>query len=157
MDTAVYSIVPASGRPMGFMIPLAVVLVVVFAVTGWAVFRSVSGARNATFELSPEGLRIRGDLWGRAIPASALRGAAARLVDLRSEPGLAPRRRTAGTAIPGYRSGWFRLASREKALLYLTTSEGVVYCPTSGGYSLLLSVRDPERFLAHLRRVAPSP
>ena len=156
MET-VYTLVPPQGRASSALWIVPVVLFVIFAVVGVLVSKTIAGARGSTFALSPAGLRIRGDLWGRTLPAAHLRGASARVVDLRSEPALAPRSRTAGTAIPGYRSGWFRLANGEKALLYLTTSEGVVYCPTSAGYSLLLSVRDPERFLAHLRRVAPSP
>ena len=61
-----------------------------------------------------------------------------------------------GTAVPGYRSGWFRLANGEKALLYVTARERVVHVPTTEGFCLLLSVSEPERFLEHLKRVAPA-
>lgn len=61
-----------------------------------------------------------------------------------------------GTAVPGYRSGWFRLANGEKALLYLTASDRVVHVPTTEGFSLLLSVSEPERFVEQLRSVAPA-
>ncbi len=156
MDTAVYQIVPPAGRAPGVLWLVPALLLVVFAVVGVMVARTVSGARNATFTLSPASLTIRGDLWGREIPASHLRWAAARVVDLAHEPSLAPRRRTAGTAIPGYRSGWFRLADGQKALLYLTVTDRAVLLPTTEGFALLLSPADPDGFVAHVRRVAPA-
>jgi hypothetical protein len=54
--------------------------------------------------------------------------------------------------LPGYASGWFDLASGESALLYLTDRQRAVYVPTDLGFSLLLSPRDPDAFLAALRR-----
>jgi hypothetical protein len=111
------------------------------------------GARTARFELSDEGLRLRGDLYGRVIPASELRGSAARRVDFGTMPELTPARRTLGTGLPGYQAGWFRLRNGEKALLYLTDRNRAVYVPTTAGYSVLLSPADPDAFLAALRRI----
>lgn len=156
MDTVVYTIVPPQGKAFSALwIPL-VLFVVVFLVAGVFVAKSIAGARRSTFSLSSAGLTIRGDLWGRTIPVSHLRGAQARVVDLRDEPALSPRRRTAGTGLPGYRSGWWRLANGEKSLLYLTTTDRAVHVPTTEGFSLLLSVSEPERLVEHLRRVAPA-
>jgi hypothetical protein len=118
---------------------------------------SLLGARSARFEVSPEGLRLRGDLYGRLIPVGDLRGAAARRVDFAREPALQPRVRTLGTALPGYRAGWFRLRNGEKALLYLTDRARAVYIPTNVGYSVLLSPRDPDGFLQALRAVNDYP
>ncbi|MDQ3949722.1 MAG: PH domain-containing protein, partial [Gemmatimonadota bacterium] len=117
---------------------------------------TVTGSRTATFELSPAGLRLRGDLYGRRLPASALRGGAARVVDLEREPALSPRRKTIGTALPGYRAGWFRLGNGEKALVYVTDRRQVVYVPTRAGYSVLLSVDRPAEFVDRLRAIAPA-
>jgi hypothetical protein len=58
--------------------------------------------------------------------------------------------RTVGTALPGYRSGWFRLANGEKALVYVTDPSRVVYVPTTDGYSLLLSVAETDQFVDRL-------
>lgn len=156
MDTVVYTLVPPQGKASTALWIMPVVLAIVLLVVGVLVTKTIAGARSSTFALSSAGLTIRGDLWGRTVPAAHLRGATARVVDLRSEPSLSPRRRTAGTAIPGYRSGWWRLASGEKSLLYLTAPHRVVYVPTTEGFSLLLSVSDPERFVEQLRRVAPA-
>lgn len=156
MDTVVYTLVPPQGKASTALWFPPIILVVVLLVVGILVTKTIAGAKSSTFALSSSGLTIRGDLWGRTIPAAALRGGSARIVDLQSEPSLAPRRRTAGTAIPGYRSGWWRLASGEKSLLYLTATDRAVHVPTTEGFSLLLSVDAPERFVAQLKRVAPA-
>lgn len=155
MET-VYTLVPPPGKTStALWVP--VVLVLLISLVGiLVVIKSLSGARSSTFTLSPAGLVIRGDLWGRTIPTAQLRGAQARVVDLSAEAALVPRRRTAGTGLPGYRSGWWRLENGEKALIYVTTTDRVVHVPTTQGYVLLLSVSEPERFLAQLRDVAPA-
>lgn len=156
MDTVVLALVPPQGKASAALgVPL-VLVVLVSLVGSFAVVKSLAGARGTTFTLPPAGLAIRGDLWGRTIPAALLRGAEARVVDLSAEPPLFPKRRTAGTGLPGYRSGWWRLANCEKALLYVTTMDRVVFVPTTDGYSLLLSVSEPERFVEHVKRVAPA-
>ena len=153
---SVYTLVPPPGKT-STVLWIPVVLVLLISLVGvLVVYKSLSGARSSTFTLSPAGLTIRGDLWGRTIPAAQLRGALARVVDLRAETALTPTRRTAGTGLPGYRSGWWRLENGEKALIYLTTTERVVHVPTTAGYSVLLSVTEPERFVAQLREVAPA-
>ena len=58
-------------------------------------------SRHVKFEVSPEGLAIRGDLYGRRLPAASLLREEARAVDLTEEPELPPgvadqRRRSAG-------------------------------------------------------------
>ena len=117
---------------------------------GWAAWST----RNSRAEITPAGLRLVGDLWGRTIPLDRLELDDARVVDLRGEPDLAPHRRTMGTALGNYSAGWFRLRSGEKALLYLSDRRQVVYIPTLDGYSLLLSQSEPQRFLEALHDAA---
>jgi Bacterial PH domain len=145
-----FPIIPGQVRVLWLALPILSI-----AVAGIGVFvYSLSAARTARFEVSSEGLRLRGDFYGRLIPARSLRLDIARAVDLRNEPTLEPVLRTAGTAISGYRAGWFRLRDGERALLYVTDPAHVAYVPTSDGYSVLLSVADPVAFLASLRRNA---
>jgi hypothetical protein len=151
----VFHIVPATARWAWLFLLLALpVLAVAAAISLVGV--SLRGSQTSTFEVQADGLRLRGDLYGRKVPASQLRGGAARVVDLDQERSLRPRRKTIGTAVPGYRSGWFRLANGEKALLYLTAMRRVVYVPTRAGYSLLLSVDRPDEFIERLRAIAPA-
>jgi hypothetical protein len=131
------------------LIPLGVLLLV-----GAILGASVNGARNSTFEVSSEGLRIRGDWYGRVIPANHLVPGTARRVDLARSPELTPGRRTLGTGLPGYQAGWFRLRNGDSALLYLTDRSKAVYVQTTEGYGVMLSPSEPDRFLAALNRVA---
>jgi Bacterial PH domain len=122
------------------------------AFAGWS-------SRNVHFELSPTGLRVRGSLFGRAIPRADLQPEKGRAVSIEAEPQLKPILRTFGTGLIGYGEGWFRLRNGDKALLYLTDRTHVVDLPTRKGYRILLSVRDPEHFLHLARRIwgAPEP
>jgi hypothetical protein len=131
------------------LIPLGV-LVLVGAILG----ASINGARNSTFEVSSEGLRIRGDWYGRMIPASQLVPGTARRVDLALSPELTPGRRTMGTGLPGYQAGWFRLRNGDRALLYLTDRSKAVYVQTTDGYGVMLSPSEPEKLVAALNTVA---
>jgi len=152
MPTAeTFVIAPAGTRPLWFLIPALLVLLAGMALLGATWF----GSQRASFEVSPAGLRLRGDLYARLIPAAQLQGGAARLVDLRTTPQYRPTRRTVGTGLPGYAAGWFRLATGEKALLFLTDRSRVVYIPTRAGYVVLLSPADPAGLVAALQRVAP--
>jgi len=146
-----FPIAPATSRYIWFLIPALILLI------GAAVLlvASVRGAHASTFEVGPDGLRLRGDLWGRLIPRAELRVDLARRVDLTQEEGLRPKSRRMGTALPGYQAGWFRLRNGEKALLYLTDRTRAVYVPTTAGYVLLLSPVDPDGFLSRLRGETP--
>jgi hypothetical protein len=150
-----YSIVPAGQKPLYFLYAVVAFLTIVVIAVGAALVKTVQGSQSATFELSGAGLRLRGDFYGREIPAAQLRGAGARVVNLQQESGLLPKSRRFGTGMPGYSAGWFRLANGEKALVYLTRRERVVYVPTTNDYSLLLSVDRPDEFVLQLRHVAP--
>jgi Bacterial PH domain len=147
----IFPIAPAASRYLWFMIPVVVILLGAVALLA----TSIRGAQSSTFEIRPDGLRLRGDLWGRFIPKAELRVDLARRVDMTQEAGLRPKWRRIGTALPGYQSGWFRLRNGDKALLYLTDRTRAVYVPTTAGYVLLLSPSDPDGFLSTLRAGTP--
>ena len=146
--TQTFPIVPGSARGLWVAVPLAWVLAGVTALLAFSLW----SARHARFEVSPAGLRLRGDMYGRLVPAAALDLAHARAVDLGAERALQPVARTNGVGLPGYRAGWFRLRDGERALLYVTDASRVAYVPTRAGYAVLLSVADPAAFIASLRR-----
>lgn len=148
-----FQIAPAAARILWFVPALVgVVLVIVIAVVG----RSLAGARTSHFVVSSAGLELHGDWYGRMIPASQIRGGEARRVDFSAEPGLVPTRRSMGTGVPGYQSGWFRLRNGERVLLYLTDRSRAVYVPTDAGYNLLLSPAEPDAFVSALRAATPT-
>ena len=146
----IFAISPASSKPLWFLAVICVLLAgVVFALA----FTAYSSCTSRV-ELENNQIRLVGDFWGRDIPFKMLNVEGARVVDLTKNSELSPKHRTFGTGLPGYASGWFRLQNGEKALAYLTQRQNVVYVPTSDGYSLLLSVEEPERFLQALQNRA---
>ena len=150
--TETFPIIPASPKVLYVICCLVLLLMLVILALLTA---SISGARNSRFELSDEGLRIRGDLYGRLIPAAQLRVADAGMTNLTTDPELRLSWRTLGTSIGGYNSGWFRLKNGDKALVYVTDRTRVVQIPTTAGYRVLLSVSDPEAFLTRLQAISP--
>jgi len=143
--------IPATGKTMWLLFTLALFLLFLLGLFGHIAYSS----RNVRFEISPEGLRIRGDIYGRMVPAVSLIAGESKRIDLQKESPYRPRLRTNGIGLPGYRSGWWKLRNGEKALLFVTDLSNVVYVPTRQGYCLLLSPERPEVFLQSLRMVSP--
>ncbi len=137
-----FGIVPASNAPFIFIVAIGIffiLLIGLFAFIGYS-------ARNAKFEVSESGLRIKGGIYGRFIPKEEIVGEGVEIINLNVSQEYKPRIRTNGIGLPGYSEGWFKLRNSEKALLFVTDRSKVVYIPTSQGYSVLLSVRDSEEF-----------
>ena len=118
-------------------------------------------SQKTNFQVSSQGLRIKGDLYGRLIPQSKLIIESAREINLNQESQYQPKFRTFGTGLPGYKAGWFRLkngdrlwrwAEPNRALLYLTDYQRVVLFPTTDNYLLLLSIQQPDQFLNTLKQ-----
>jgi hypothetical protein len=150
--TEVFHIVPATikwGVTAALLLPLLLVVVIVVAIT----YSMLSSSQRSTFELSASGLRLRGDFYGRTIPAAHLKTSEVARIDIDAGP-YRPTARTNGIAVPGYRAGWFRLRNGHKGLLYVTDPKHVVVVPTTEGYDVLLSVADADRFVERLRAVA---
>jgi len=148
--TDVFSIAPAPARALYFLGGVCLFLALVMALLLWITYSS----QHSRVEIGADRLRLVGDLWGRSIPLAALDLGRAQVLDLARAPERRPASRRLGTGLPGYASGWFRLANGEKALLYLTDWRRVAYVPTTEGYSLLLSVEDPQALLDALVRRA---
>ena len=147
-----FQIIPAGSRGIWVVFGLVMLMFLGVAALLYATGR---GSTKSRFELSDEGLRIHGDLYGQLIRQSSLKGGSARVVNLDVDTAFAPKRRTMGTAVPGYRAGWFRLRNGREALVYLTDRTQAVHVPTTAGFDLLLNPQDPERFVERLRAIAP--
>lgn len=144
----IFAISPASPKPLWLLGIICILMAVILAALAYTAYSS----RHSSVEIDSNRIKLVGDFWGREIPFKLLNISDARILDLTATTEYAPKRRTFGTGLPGYASGWFRLRNGEKALVYLTKRDKVVYLPTSDGYSLLLSVEDPQRFIQTLQR-----
>ncbi len=141
-----YWIVPATTRVLWFFIPIAIIMVGVLALLA----AGAAGTQRSRIELHEDRLRVRGDLYGRAIAYDRLIIENARLVNLHGEPALMPVSRRVGSGLPGYRAGWFRLRNGRKALIYVTDMTRVLFIPTREDYDILFSAQQPDRLLEEL-------
>ena len=142
----VFGIVPAAPRSLIFLAAIVLLLLAILTMLGYFAYSS----QATRFELREEGLAIRRTLYGRTIAWSSLRLDEATAVNLHDSPELRPTMRTNGIGLPGYGAGWFRLRGG-RGLLFVTDRSRIVAIPTTEGYTLMISVADPEHFLARLR------
>lgn len=141
-----FLIPPAPPRALWFLGVIALLLLGLLLLFAYFAYSS----RATRYEVSAAGLSIRGTLYGRSLPWSSLQVEDARVVDLKEAPEFQPNLRTNGLGLPGYQAGWFRLRRAGKGLVFLTDRSRVVVVPTTLGYTLLLSAREPERLLEAL-------
>lgn len=145
----IFPIIPATTTPWAVLIPVFVLLLGLVVLFAWFAYST----RHVRCEVSSDGVKIAGDIYGRMIPARDLVTAQARALDLTKDTDYALARRTNGTGLPGYKAGWFRLRNGEKALAFVTDAKSVAYVPTRAGYAVLVSVAEPARFLEALRAI----
>jgi hypothetical protein len=143
----VFPIIPASAKPIWLLAAVCILLTAILFALAYTAY----SARHSRFEVADGQFNLVGDFWARSIPIESIRTEQAEILDLTKQSEYAPKRRTFGTGLPGYASGWFRLKNGDSALAYLTLRESVVYLPTSLGYSLLLSAERPQELVAALR------
>jgi len=111
-------------------------------------------AHNIQYAINPQGLTIKNAIfYGRTIRKDEIAIDGARIINLNEEPAYKPALRTNGIGLPGFQSGWFRLKNKEKALLFVTDYQKVLYLPTTKDYSLLISVTDPETMLEKMKEM----
>jgi hypothetical protein len=108
-------------------------------------------------QLDVGGLEIATTFYKQRIPLADLKLDAARVVRLDEHPDLKPMLKSNGYALPGFRSGWFRLRNWQKAFVATSDGERTLWLPTTRGLGLLLQPRDPQRLLDRLRELASLP
>jgi len=146
----VFPIAPAGSGPFIFFIVLALVMLTVATLF----FFFAYSTRSLRFELAGNGLSIKGDMYGRTIPYHTLMLDEMRVLNLDHDADFRPHRKTNGSALPNFRTGWFRLRNGAKSLLFVTDASRVVMIPTRDGYTLMLSPGDTDGFIAALKASA---
>ncbi|MEQ8859317.1 MAG: PH domain-containing protein [Pseudomonadales bacterium] len=119
-------------------------LATVFAWFAWSTLRMPVSIAEGSLNLSLP-------FYGRSLPLASLNLEDARIVTIDASSPLRPRVRTNGIGLPGYSVGWFKLKDGSKALLALTSRRDVLYVPTTDGFVVLLSPKDPQRVLSELQ------
>ena len=142
-----FPITAPTSTPQGVLGGVCILLLVMVAFFAFMAF----GMGREKFQISAEGLKISASFYGRSIPAHDLDVARAQVVDLNVDPDYRLTRKTNGTGMPGYQTGWFRTSNGSKALAFVTDKRHVVCIPTRQDYTVLLSVDNPQEFLHALK------
>lgn len=145
----VFEITQAPESVSWFFGGVLLLLLSIGAATAWIYVKST----NAAVRIEGQVLTLDAAFYGRSIPLSAIRLRDVRAVQVAEGMPLAPKRRTNGIGLPGFRLGWFRLGNGERALLAMNGGGQAVYVPTTEGYSLLVTLRRPVVFIEALRTV----
>jgi hypothetical protein len=137
----VFPIIPATAGPIWLFVGILVFMLCIVSLFGYIAFSS----RHVRLEVEASELRIRGDIYGRTIPATAVLVDEMKALNLKRDTAYGLSWRTNGSGLPGYKSGWFKLMNGEKALVFVTDPTQILYIPTRDGYSVLLSVAEPDK------------
>src|SRR5579883_3454683 len=92
----VFPIVPAAGGASGTLLAIGALLVGLLILFGYIAYST----RHVRFEISADGLKISGGIYGRTILAQDLLPAEARAMDLTAEREYRPSWRTNGVGLP---------------------------------------------------------
>jgi hypothetical protein len=152
MDTIVYInslIQPKEGT--GFipilMIGLMLVIIIPLIILTFGIISSI---KNTTLTLTEKELIIKSAFYGRKIPLENIMIDEIRGISLDENTDYNLSIRTNGTALPQFKSGWFRLKNREKALVFITDKNNVVLIPTKD-YLLLFSMNNIDEFINKIK------
>ena len=152
MDTVLYfnSLIQPKGGT-GFVPVFMVVLILVIVIPLTILTIGImSSLKNTTLTLTEEGLIIKSAFYGRKIPLENILIDGIRGINLDENTEYNLSIRTNGTALPQFKSGWFRLKDREKALVFITDKNSVVLIPTKD-YLVLFSMNNIDEFISKIK------
>ncbi len=115
------------------------------------VVASLAGGSRPSVVLEAGRLEVGSGPFAHHVALSDVIGDDVRRVNLQDEPELALGWRTWGTALPGFRSGWFRLKQGGRAWVHFRDPSRVVVVPTRADHVLLLEPLEPAALVARLR------
>lgn len=110
--------------------------------------------RRHGLSLSPVSLEVRTSFYSDRVALSELMLDQARVIDLHEHREFNPGRKSNGYALPGFKSGHFRLRNGEKAFVAVAGERRALWLPAKRGKGLLLQPGQPEALLTRLRELA---
>lgn len=146
--TKIFPIIPAPDKTLWVISLIFILLLGLNLLFGYLTY----SVRHVEFKVTDQALEIRGDIYGKKLPKTDLKIDQALIINLDQNKPYQPKWRTNGVGLPGYLSGWFRLKNGEKALLFITKTNQVIYLPTTKGYAVMMSVKQPEELIQALHQ-----
>lgn len=131
---------------------------IVLVAMGFVALYLALGLRKISVVVEADALVINAPFYGRRIPRGALKLDQIKVRNGIEDDSVNPRKfgRKNGIALPGHRVGWYRSKTGERALELVTDLGRVVSIPTTEGYSVFVSVDQPDELVAALKNPAGS-
>lgn len=79
---------------------------------------------------------------------------AASIINLENDKEHRPILKTNGYAVPGFKSGWFRLRNKQSAFCAIGPGRKILMIPTNKGHCLMLGTLTPDKTLEQLKQWA---
>jgi len=152
MDTILYVnslIQPKEGTGFVPILMIGLMLVIIIPLI-ILTFGIISSIKNTTLTLTEKEIVIKSAFYGRKIPLENIMIDGIKRVSLDENTDYNMAIRTNGTALPQFKSGWFRLKNREKALVFITDKNNVALIPTKD-YLLLFSMDNIDEFINKIK------
>ncbi len=99
-------------------------------------------------------LLVRSSMFAARTDIAQIDLAHARVLDLAEHGEYAPTRKSIAYALPGFKSGYFRMRNGQRAFCLVTDASRVLALPVRDGRWLLLSPEQPRQLLQDLQRLA---
>ncbi|MBP7382210.1 hypothetical protein KBA39_07385 [Myxococcota bacterium] len=142
--------IAATSRGAGTFL-LVISAVVALATVG--VFGYIGMTMNHMFiQTDVDTVKVRIPMYTRTIKKTDILVDQVRVVDMNSSNAPRLGMRTNGIGMPGLLGGWYRLQGGGKVLAAITDRTSVMVIPTSLGYDIMASVKNPDALIAALRR-----
>jgi len=132
---------------------LVVLLTQTLLTTGLWYFLNKAMSRHR-IEWEGDRLNVLTSFYKQSYQRQDLQIDAASIVNLESDKEHRPFLKTNGYALPGFRSGWFRLRNRQSAFCAMAAGKQVLMLPTNKGHCLMLGISNPKKVLADLKQWA---
>lgn len=149
----------ASGDPLKLIadsLPLTIALVIggigAFVLLLWGLLDRAM--RRHRLSLTPSMLEVKTSFYSDKVALSEMMLDQARVIDLDEHVELRPRVKTNGYALPGFKSGHFRLKNGQKAFVAIAGERRALWIPTLRGKGLLLQPHQPDALLKRLHELS---
>lgn len=144
---------PLRSPSFASQIPKVIVTVVMIAGLTFGLFCILYSPGAPSYTLTPNSLTIHDRFYPVTVNAASVDIGRIRIVDFGVDKEWQPTERANGFANSHYRSGWFRLANRQRVRLYRADSRRLVLLPPKGDAApVLFGIKEPEKFVAELRQ-----
>ena len=141
-------------QPKGniYFLPIFMIILMVIVTVGLIglMVGVISASKNTSISIKDNEIIINSFMYGRKIPIENILIDEIKRINLNdSEYNI--RRRTNGISLTYFKSGWMRLINREKALVYITNTENVLFMPTKD-FVVLFSMEKIDEFINKLKK-----